>query len=218
MKKTKYIILLISLSLLFPCTTYADCSNDELNFFKEHEEEYQVTYEYDKEIGSYDIVLSKPENSPFSYVIKTDYDYDATRRDATTIVCGKFSGGNYEIVLKGKTDECYETIKIFTIKLSKPNKYYGDPLCEGIEEFVLCKETYDKEIDYDTFVSRVEAYKSSKQEEIPNVTKKDDKFEEIKSYLEDNLLQIIVVAAFAITVIITAIVTIKRVKKSRRLE
>lgn len=216
MKKTKYIISLLTLLLLFPYTTYADCS-EEIEYFKEHEDEYKVTYEYDRENENYDIILFTPDDSPFSYIIDTEIDYSVARIDNNTKACGKFPAGEYNIMIFGKTESCDRAVKEITIKLPKPNKYYGNPLCEGIEEFVLCQETYDKEIDYDTFVSRVELYKSSKQEEEPEIEKKDN-LDKVMEYIENNIFQIIIVITFAITLIITLIITVKNIRKSRRLE
>ena len=121
------------------------------------------------------------------------------------------------------TETCDDVLKTTILKLPKYNKYSEDPLCEGIEEFDLCNSTYDKEIDYDTFVSRVETYKrtKNKNENInnDNDTGNNNKLlNNMKTYIEENLIQIIIVTVFIILVVITTIITAKSIRKSRRLE
>ena len=98
-------------------------------------------------------------------------------------------------------------------------------MCEGIEEFVLCQPTYDKEIDYDTFVSRVNTYKKTKQEKVVDEPQKETENKKINviinnilKFIQDNLFTITIITVFAIAIIVTIILTAKKIKKSRRLE
>ena len=46
-KKSKYLMTITILSLIFCNKVYALCSESELNHFKEIESQYKVTYDYD---------------------------------------------------------------------------------------------------------------------------------------------------------------------------
>ena len=117
----------------------------------------------------------------------------------------------------GNTKECDELLKTINLNLAPYNKYSEDSLCEGIEEFVLCQPTYDKEIDRETFESRINTYKrtKNKNQKTPEIKQEEN---EILVRVKENLVQIIIILIFIILIVITAIVTIKSIRKSRRLE
>ena len=98
------------------------------------------------------------------------------------------------------------------------NKLSEDPLCEGNEDFVLCNPSYDKEIDYDTFVSRLNTYKKNKGNNPSSSSNSVKEENAIITYIKNNLVSIITITIFIILVIITIILTAKSIKKSRRLE
>lgn len=222
MNKHKKITLFFLLFSLFNTKVYASCTTEEKNVFKKIESKYNITYEFDKTSKDYTITLHNPKYKLFSYSI--DYDIDNSKikykeeGETLTLTYGGVPSGDYNIEIIGMTDTCDDTLKEIKLHLPKYNKYADDPLCEGYEEFVLCNPTYEKEIDYDTFVSRLNTYKKNKKN-LPssnsNTTKTDS---EIITYIKDNLTTIIVIIVFIILLIITAILTAKSIKKSRRLE
>lgn len=222
MNKYKRITLFFLLFSLFNTKVYASCTTEEKNAFKKVESKYNITYEFDKTSKDYTITLHNPKYKLFSYSI--DYDIDNSKMkykeegETLTLTYGGVPSGDYNIEIIGMTDTCDDTLKEIKLHLPKYNKYADDPLCEGYEEFVLCNPTYEKEIDYDTFVSRLNTYKKNKSN-LPssssNTTKTDS---EIITYIKDNLTTIIVIIVFIILLIITAILTAKSIKKSRRLE
>ena len=222
-----YFFLFVVISLLLPKNIYADCTNEEKNNFKKIESEYTITYEYDKESNSYTIVLKNPQPDTYGYKIAqnaTGKYFDLTTSNETPIVLSEYAPGNYTIEIYGKTETCKDKLKTSSIDLPRYNKYSEDPLCDGIEEFYLCQETYDKNIDYETFVERVNIYKNNqkpqeeekeKEEKKENISKEINK---ILEFIEENLVTIIIVVVFVILIIITIILTAKSIRKSRRLE
>lgn len=220
MIKNKIIILIISLSLFMPSTIYADCTKEEINNFKKIEDDYKITYEFNKETKLYTLTFYSPNPELYDFTIDESFLPNCTEIDNTTINCSNIYYGDYNFEVVGVTEECNMSFKKIKLSLPKYNKYSEDPLCEGIEEFVLCQPTYDKDIDYDTFVSRVNSYKKNHQKiendkEIKEEVKEQN---EIIKYIKDNLFQIIIITIFIILVIITIILTAKSIKKSRRLE
>lgn len=220
MKKYKYLLLSLLIPLLFPIITYAECSKEDIDNFKEIEEQYKVTYEFDKETKLYSITFHNPNPEKYGYTI----EHDDTELDLTTIKEEEFTQentnpGKYEIRVITTNGECKNQLKKITLELSKYNSYSEDPICEGIEDFVLCQPTYDKEIDYDTFVSRVNTYKKNLKEENAKEEKLQVKEEnKIIEYIKENIIQIIIITIFIIMVVITIYLTIKTARKSRRLE
>ena len=62
MKKYKFILFIVSLSLLLPTIIHADCSKEEIDNFKDIENEFKVTYEFDKETKLYVLTLYIPNS------------------------------------------------------------------------------------------------------------------------------------------------------------
>ena len=175
MNKLK-LLAIFSLFILLPNVTYADCTKEEKDYFKQVEKEYKVTYKFNQETDDYTLIFYNPYPERYTFLYENsdsngiDFDYDG---NTMILYISGFSSGVYDYEIVGITDTCDDTLKEGTVNLTKRNNYYNDPLCEGIEEFVLCQPTYDKEIDYDTFVSRVNTYKKTKQEKVVDEPQKE---------------------------------------------
>ena len=176
--------------------TYAACTQEEIDEFKKVEDQYTIKYEFNKDTKDYTLYFSNYDSKKYSYFIETGEKMNCTVLDEVRTKCSGIKPNEYNIEILGITNTCDETLKTFTLNLKEYNNYSEDPLCEGIEEFVLCQPTYDKDIDYETFVSRVNTYKKSKEKkEVNNSTEKKDKNKAIV-YIEENIVQIIIVAIF----------------------
>lgn len=224
MKKKKYIALTLMLSLFCITKTHASCTQEEKIEFNKIEDEYKIVQEINKENKTYTLKLIRTNPNMYDYVFYISGELICNDINETTAECYNFTPGTYRIEIKGQTNTCNDVLKEISLKLPKYNEYSENPLCEGIEEFVLCQPTYEKEIDYETFVSRVNTYKKTKQEKIENEIKQqspqnDNKIiNNIISYVKENLIQIIIITIFIVLLIISIVVTINQAKKSRRLE
>lgn len=221
MIKNKKLLSIISLSLLIPTIIYADCTKEEIDNFKKIEDEYKVTYEFDIDTKLYTLTFYSPQPDLYDFVGEDETVFSNCEiLDDNTAKCSNIKPNTYNFEIVGVSTTCNGTFKKIKTSLPKYNTYSEDPLCEGIEEFVLCQPTYDKNIDYETFVSRVNSYKKNHQSKpIDNNTKEEVKEENrIIQYIHDNSFQIIIIVIFIIMVIITIILTAKSIKKSRRLE
>lgn len=219
MNLNKYITFTILLFLLCITSTYAACTQEELNDFKKIEQDYKVTYEFDKNTKDYRVTFYIPYIEKYVYEIDQNINLEnAVASTGKSFTVSGIKTGDYRIEVVGTTVACNDTLKEIILKLPKYNVYSEDPLCAGIEEFVLCQPTYDKDIDYDTFVSRVNTYKKSKTEKLDEKPKEEPQENVIIEYIKDNLIQIIIITIFIILVTITIIVTAKSIRKSRRLE
>ena len=221
MKKKTYAILTLILSLLCINKTYAACTQEEINEFKRIEDKYKVKYEIDKSTKKYHLYFERSKPNIYDYIIYTDEKIECEDINSTITKCSYFEAGEYELEILGQTETCKDSFKKITLNLPKYNKYSEDPLCQGIEEFVLCSPIYDKDIDYETFASRVETYKRTKKEKKePNEERKqeENKIDVVLEYVKQNLFQIIIIIVFVVLLITTIIITAKSIGKSRRLE
>lgn len=217
----KKVITIILVSLIINTNIiYAECTTEEQEYYKSIEDKYQTTYVFDKESRTYTMTLTYGDISTFSYSIEGDGMEIANIEVTDKIIVSNLAPGQYIAFVVGLTDSCNDVFKTEEITLPEYNQYAYDPVCEGIEEFVLCSPTYDKELDYDTFISRVNSYKKNKA----NQDKTDNNTEEkptIKEWLKDNYMYFIyaiigIVALLIIALIVKVIYNHER--KRRRLE
>lgn len=226
MNRNKYLILTLILFISNIIPVYASCTEEEMNNFKKIKNDYSITTTYNQENKTYSMKVVSKEPKKYNYVFTIDYEYECNNLNETTIECtGLKPGTEFFARVIGVTEQCDDLLKEEKIKLEYYNEFHDDPLCEGIEEFVLCQETYSKELDYETFESRVNTYKKTeheeqKQEEIKKEEEKsiESIINKIISYIKENLLQIIIVTTFIILLVISIIVMSKSSRKSRRLE
>lgn len=234
MKKRKYLLLTLIVSLLCINKVSAEeCLMKIINDFEEVENRYKVDYRYNVERQSYTLIFNYAPNNIYDYRIyevkgsnheqEKVENIDCEQISETTKECHGFKIGTYRYEIYGKNNECEQTVRGIEIEVKELQNYSNDPLCEGIEEFVLCQKDYYKEMDYETFVSRVNTYKKTKQEKIEEEIKKQEEqkpstTKKINSYIEENLVQIIVVIIFIILLTISILVEYKITRKSRRLE
>jgi len=226
MKKIRYTILTIVTFLACITNTYAACTQEEKDAFKRVEDKYTIKYEIDRTTKKYTLYLERAKPDKYEFVIYTDESIKCEDVSDTLSKCYPFASGEHEFSVAGQTESCNDILKTTIIKLPKYNTYADDPLCQGIEEFVLCNPVYDKEIDRESFESRVATYKKNKlKNELENEKSKNEKdnqnneyITKILDYIKENMVQIIIIIVFIILVVITLIVTAKSIRKSRRLE
>ena len=218
MKIYKKLIFTTILFLTCITNTYAACTQEEINEFKKIEDKYTIKYEFNKDTKDYTLYFLNYEPNKYSYFIETGEKMNCIVLDEERTKCSGIKPNKYNIEILGITSTCDEVLKTITLNLKEYNNYSEDPLCEGIEEFVLCQPTYDKDIDYDTFVSRVNTYKKSKAKKEVNNQQEETKENKAIEYIKENIFQIIIIIIFVILVLITTIITMKTIRKSRRLE
>lgn len=236
MKKPFYLITTLLLSLSICNKVNAYCTEWEKNYFKEIESQYKATYDYDKNTGLYSITYYMPEPNLYTYriAIKSEnFNCESISVDVgISLKCiGKDFYGYQEFVIFGNSNTCNDELKKEIIDIPKQiyNKYSNSNLCEGIEEFVLCQKDYEIEITEDEFVSRTETYKQTKEknkndENIQNKENKESKNENLQTknnifyFFQNNLKLIIPIFILINLIIISTILSIKSIKKSRRLE
>ena len=217
-------ILLITLVSLIVNTNiiYAECTTKDKEYYESIKDKYNISYEFDKDTKAYKLYLTYGDDSAFSYEIEGDImdNVNYEFKDNTTII-SNITPGEYILRVIGVSDSCSDTFREETITLPKYNEYAYDPICEGIEEFVLCSPTYDKEIDYETFISRANTYRKNKEK--GNDTTDDEKGNKntITEWFKNNY-QYIIYGLIGIAVLIMAIIIIKIIynkeRKRRRLE
>lgn len=224
MKNIRVLIFYIFIFVFSFDSVYAACNLEEEKLYKSNSSGFKLTYDYDKSTYLYSVYLYNPLPNSFIYDVRNfDDKIFCNMVDEFTIRCDNFNAGKVSVNILGHDNCIMDSIDV---KLTF-NAYYVDPICNGIEDFVLCSPTYDKEISYDEFVSRVNTYKENlsvnKDLEVEtDKEEKDNKIIEIYNlmviFVKDNLVLIITIIAALIILVVLVISIIKSYKSRWRLE
>lgn len=223
MKNIRHLFLMF-IFLIFPLKGYAICNDETKSLYDKYKDEFRITSRYDRNTNLYEVTFYNPLPDSFRFEYDPNFNTnDCKNGDENTLICNYISLNEYLFYIYGITSSCSDIVGYNLLNVSY-NVFATDSLCEGIEEFVLCDPTYDKEIDYDTFYSRVNTYKKSKAEEKakeeiePKVNKFSVFWEDTKEFLLDNLFIIITCIVGVIILIILIISIVKSYKRRWRLE
>ena len=148
MNKKKYIAFPILLSLLCINSVYAACTEELENEYIKIKNQYKITPTCNSIEKNYTVRIEQPNTNKFRYATAITSQYKCEKISDTVTECyGLKPGTSFNAYILGDTKECDIMFKEEEIYLDKLNKFYGDPLCEGIEDFI-----YDKEWFYDSNV------------------------------------------------------------------
>ena len=211
------------LSLLCINNVYAACTEELKDEYQNIKKQYKITTTFNSIDKTYTARIEQPETNKFRYATAITSQYKCEKISNTVTECyGLKPGTSFYAYILGNTKDCDIKLKEEEIYLDRINKFYGDPLCLGVEEFVLCQEIYDREITRETFENRINKYKESKKQKEHEKLKKQEEenklTNKISTYIKENITQVAIIAIFIIIVIISSIVGYKTMKKSRRLE
>lgn len=227
MNKLKILLYTFLLLIILPITAKADCRSD----FNKIEDKFKVTYEYNKDTDDFTLTFVNPDREKYAFFFESLEDAKNAKvtlnGQTLTFTLEHLKKEKYNYGIDGIYEGCKTRIKTETKMLYKYNHYANSPLCEGNEEFALCQKDYDKEIDDETFKSRLDTYVKSKEQEKTIEDNTDNKqiesnstnlIKNIIDYINENIIKVIVVAIFIIIIVIAIILKIKSEVKSRRLE
>lgn len=229
----KKIYLLLLILMIFPYVVFADCLSD----FKEIENEFKVSYKYNKDTDDFDITFVNPDKTKYTFGYHDKEEIKkftmSIQDNQETLILKNYKDTKYEYNFVAISGNCANNVaNSGTIELKKYNPYSDSPLCQGNEEFVLCQRDYDKAIDEESFKSRLEIYKQSKEikennssSNQSNINKNNGKnsnknniFADILDFIKNNIALTIIILLVVIAIIVGIIFRIKKVIKSRRFE
>lgn len=222
MKYIKYILFLLLIIVAPINKTYANCK-EELKEIENIKDEFKITYEYVDNSG-YILTFYNPDSSKYTIDMYKPKDLTCNEENEYYKKCYYYMPGTYFASIKSTSKSCKD--ELYNIFLSLPyNEFSKDPVCEGIEDFVLCKPTYDKEIDYETFLQRVEVYKKTLAEQkekeenkIEEPSEEKKIYEKITDYLMENIFIIVTIIIAVILLIILIVFIIRNYRERWKLE
>ncbi|MBQ9854238.1 MAG: hypothetical protein IJO57_04315 [Bacilli bacterium] len=226
MKYKRYLLLLLLIIVIPINKAYADCK-EELKEIEDIKDEFQITYEYVPDVteyGGYILTFYNPNKDKYYYDMFKPDNLECIEENEYYTKCYYYFPTMYSSEIRSTNKLCKESLHTVFIDLPY-NEFSKDQVCEGIEDFVLCKPTYDKEIDYETFLQRVEVYKKTLTEleekeesklEEPIIEKTTS--EKIIDYIMKNIFIIVTMIVATILLIILIVYMIKKHRERWRLE
>lgn len=164
----KRISLLLLLTFLIPVTSVSGyyCKFSEISRYKSLASNISTTYDYVEKNNklTFSITLVNLNKELYIVDMTTEKVYNYTSNELT--ISGYAPGTIVKYAVYTTNPNCSDTL-LYTVRVVLPyyNPYYSDPICDGVSDYIYCQKWYNNNLDYDTFISRVKAYKSSLLEE-----------------------------------------------------
>lgn len=213
----KKIYMVIILGFLFIAKVDAACSYEESSRLQKFLNNIQVSYDYEEKNNiSFKVTFT---NIPKDLYLVNSFTGQIIAHTGETL--GEYveqnlsSGQDIRYIAYGNRGECKdELIGIKYVSLPYYNKYYDDPLCEGIEEYSLCQKwTTHSLTSYEKFSSEIKTYKESLKKE-PIIRPEEEKTLGMFDYFTTFLLKYYY--GFLITIIIICSIAIYYLNKKNK--
>lgn len=163
--------LLFLLFCLIPVSIKADCTLEEKIRLKALASNIDFSYSYvmnDNDYLTFNITITNLHPDLYIYDNnKLTYYYH--NKDNETTISGYDQGSSVRFDIISNYGSCKGEI-LFTNYVALPhyNRFYKNPLCQGIEEHNLCKKWNLVNLGNEEFETKIKAYKKSlEQEEEP---------------------------------------------------
>jgi len=214
MKKLKYILFLLLITLSFNVKAEDRCDKDELARLKALANKVEFDYDYkmvdEKAVFAINAVNL---NQDLKVLIIEDYlsdnykEFKGNSENKATLD-GFEAGERVTVTIKGYVPNwCSgKTVLTKTVKLPYYNYFYSEEKCKGYEDFKYCKQLVDGNITEKEFERQFELYKKNKE--------KNDK--PIVTPTNDNTNMYMIIGGAVITVIIITVVIILIIKRKRK--
>ena len=215
----KYFMTTLFMLFIMIDNVYASCSLNEKNRLQALASQVKVTYAYnDNAYDDYGEKIKESFNITVTglteeiYVLEeTTTTYFLYNKDNNIITKDGFSSGS-KIIKVYSNNECTEVLRKIYVSLPRYNNYADDPLCEGIDtsKFALCDKWYQFDIDYSTFVKRINEYKKQLSEEKPKEPTKQEELNLVLKFFQKYIVYVI----SGLILLIIGIIFLVRKKRS----
>lgn len=163
----KKILWLIFLFLLIPTKNiHAKCMYSDIAEMKKISANINYSYEYKivDDVALFDITLTNLTKDIYFVDSNTGKTYK--NKTGEIVLKNYNSGENIVYNFYPNDTDCMDTV-LYTIRITLPkyNEYYNNPICVGASEYSLCQKWSSHNLDYNTFINKVNEYKKVKEEE-----------------------------------------------------
>ena len=210
--KLNSLLLIIGAFILFNPMNVKACSYNELSELKTLASNINISYEEYKKDNNYAFRVFINNLSSRFYLIDTHTGWRFNGTSEGELVLDYFNLGS-TTKLDIYSDSCPGTL-IYSNYVIIPslNKFYGNSLCEGIEDYKLCQKWITNTMTYKEFYDDVTKYKESL------IIKEEIKKEKNINYLEvfiNFIYEYGIIMGLSLLIIFLIVVIIRYIKRDR---
>ena len=186
MRKLLIVITILFSFLVLKTDVNAACSYTRTANLKKIASNVDVSYTYTivDNKATFDIRFANLTNDIYLYDSQNNKIYN---QNGEILLQNFADGTKYRFFIKSNDTDCKdEVLSTKYVTLPKYNRFYGDPLCEGIESYVLCQRWGSFNISsYTDYINQLRKYKASlvKEKEIETEEEKDTLAEKVVDFL-----------------------------------
>lgn len=158
-------LFLLTIILMLPIKVWGACTVDDKVRYLTLSSNVVTSYDYEEKNDSVKFSITI-HNVHKDLVVKdkvNNKSYSSNKNDLNDFVITNLKDGtNYSFDIYAKSGDCsYRLLNTLYVNIPKYNKYYKDPVCNGISGFNLCQRWGETgNLSYDSFKEKVEEYKS----------------------------------------------------------
>ena len=189
MRRVKVILFVFSLLIVMPNIVEAQCEHIEKSRLQSLANNIGFTYTYketDAGINSnVDFSITITNIQPELYVVdQTNIKVYYSNQEHEVTIGGYKPGTTNQFIIYGNVGKC-KGVELMNNYVTLPsyNRYYKDPVCEGVKGYELCNRWARLSLTYDQFIKKVEEYKGQNEKENPPVKVETDLLEKIIEFL-----------------------------------
>ena len=178
MKRIKVILFVFSLLMIMPNVVNAECDYTQKSKLQALASNLNFTYNYketDNGINSsVDFNITISNLNPNFYIVDQSNIRVLYYNNKNEVTINNYKPGTTtEFIIYGNSGDC-KGLELLSNYITLPsyNRFYKDSVCDGIEDYKLCKRWTKVDLSHDEFVKKVNEYREQmKVEEVPNVEK-----------------------------------------------
>lgn len=172
-------LILFTLILILPLKVFGACTVDDKIRYLSLASNITTSYDYIEanDRVTFSITIHNVHKDLVVKDTVNNKSYSSNRNDLNNYTISNLKdGNNYSFSIYAKRGDCsYKLLNTVYVNLPRYNKYYKDPICNGLENYNLCQRWGEiGNINYETFKEKVEEYKKETviEEEIKDNNKK----------------------------------------------
>lgn len=163
MKKVFLIIAIFCISI--PNIVKAECSTDEKIALSKMVSNIKITPVFNEDTEKFNILISNITPNIYFRDMNTKTNYQNTGGEV--VIYNVEPNESYRLKFFSAINACYgETITSTYVTLPGYNKYYKDPLCEGLDEYKICQKWVNYNYDRAKFEEEINKIEKKEVEKL----------------------------------------------------
>lgn len=207
-------LVVVAFFLFFPNIVKADCTVEEKIALSKMVSNVKITPIFREETENFSIIISNITPSIYFKDMTSKMVYENTGKEVE--IYNLNPNTSYRIKFLSAIKACHgEAITSTYVNLPGYNKYYKDPLCEGLEDYKICQKWVNYHYDRETFEKEVKKIEKKEEKQKQEIEEKSEVVKGMYDYLGELYERYYYIVLPII--IIACIITIVRLRKKEDL-